>query len=64
MPRQLRIEYPGAIYHLMNCGDRRELIFQDDFDRKRFVVTLGEVCAKTGWQVQAYCLAVCTGVLQ
>jgi hypothetical protein len=24
MARQLRIEYPGAIYHLMNRGDRRE----------------------------------------
>jgi hypothetical protein len=24
MPRQLRIEYPGAIYHVMNRGDRRE----------------------------------------
>jgi len=28
MPRQLRIEYPGAIYHMMNRGDRRETIFQ------------------------------------
>jgi hypothetical protein len=24
IPRQLRIEYPGAIYHVMNRGDRRE----------------------------------------
>jgi putative transposase len=56
MPRQLRIEYPGAIYHTMNRGDRREPIFHDDFDRKRFVTTLGEVCDQTGWQVQAYCL--------
>ena len=55
MPRQLRIEYPGAIYHLMNRGDRREPIFKDDFDRKRFVSTLGEACIKTGWQVHAYC---------
>jgi len=27
MPRKLRIQYPGAIYHLMNRGDRREAIF-------------------------------------
>ncbi len=40
----------------MNRGDRREPIFQDDFDRKRFVATLSEACAKTGWQVHAYCL--------
>ena len=56
MPRQLRIEYAGAIYHVMNRGDRREPIFHDDFDRKRFVTTLSEACVKTGWQVHAYCL--------
>ena len=54
MPRQLRIEYAGAIYHVMNRGDRREPIFKDDFDRKRFVTTLSETCVKTGWQVHAY----------
>ena len=56
MPRQLRIEYPGAIYHVMNRGDRREPIFHDDVDRQRFVGTLDEACAKTEWQVHAYCL--------
>ena len=56
MPRQLRIEYPGAIYHVMNRGDRCEPIFHDDFDRKRFVATLAEACLKTDWQVHAYCL--------
>ena len=40
----------------MNRGDRRELIFMDDGDRQRFVETLGEVCAKTGWQFHAYVL--------
>jgi REP element-mobilizing transposase RayT len=53
MARKLRVEYAGAIYHVMNRGDRRELIFMDDADRQRFVETLGEVCAKTGWQVRA-----------
>ncbi len=38
----------------MNRGDRRELIFMDDADRQRFVDTLGEACAKTGWQIHAY----------
>ena len=33
MPRKLRIEYPGAIYHVMNRGDRREPIFRDDEER-------------------------------
>lgn len=56
MARKLRVEYPGAIYHVMNRGDRREPIFRDEEDRKRFVATLGEVCLKTGWRVHAYCL--------
>jgi REP element-mobilizing transposase RayT len=50
------MQYPGAIYHVMNRGDRREDIFGDDGDRLRFLATLGEACQKTGWQVHAYCL--------
>jgi hypothetical protein len=42
MPRQLRLEYPGAIYHVSNRGDRREDIFRDDADRSRFLETLGD----------------------
>ncbi|MBI4660250.1 MAG: transposase, partial [Verrucomicrobia bacterium] len=56
MPRPLRVEFAGAIYHLMNRGDRREPIFLDDDDRQTFLNTLGEACEKTGWQVHAYCL--------
>ena len=36
MSRKLRIEYPGAMYHVMNRGDQREDIFRDDEDRQRF----------------------------
>jgi REP element-mobilizing transposase RayT len=56
MPRPLRIEYAGAIYHVMNRGDRREMIFLDDDDRHSFLKTLGETCAKTQWQIHAYVL--------
>ena len=56
MARKLRIEYPGAIYHVMNRGDRQEPIFEDDADRERFLETLAAACLKTGWQVHAYCL--------
>src|SRR5579859_4039299 len=56
MARKLRVEYPGAIYHVINRGDRREAIFRDDADRKLFVSTLEKACEKTGWQVHAYCL--------
>src|SRR6185503_14806951 len=56
MPRQLRIEYEGAIYHLMNRGDRREPIFKTDFDRLNFLQTIEETCLRTDWQVHAWCL--------
>jgi len=56
MPRKIRVEYPGAIYHVMSRGDRREDIFRDDVDRQEFLKTLAEACQKTGFQVHAYCL--------
>jgi len=56
MARKLRLQYPGAIYHLMSRGDRREPVFLEDADRLVFLSTLGEACAKTDWQVHAYCL--------
>jgi REP element-mobilizing transposase RayT len=56
MPRQMRIEYPGAIYHVFSRGDRRNAIFFDDADRHDFIKILGEACQKTGFQVHAYCL--------
>ena len=56
MARLLRIQYAGAIYHVMSRGDRREDIFLDEEDRRGFLRTLGEVCERAGWQVHAYCL--------
>ena len=56
MARKLRLQYPGAVYHVLNRGDRREAIVRDDQDRQRFLETLAEACGKTGWRVHAYCL--------
>ena len=56
MARKLRIQYAGAIYHVMNRGDRSDPIFEDDQDRHRLLEALGQACEKTGWQVHAYCL--------
>lgn len=56
MPRKLRVQYPGAIYHVINRGDRLEPIFKGDEDRELFLSTLGECCEKTGWEIHAYCL--------
>ena len=37
MARKVRVEFEGAIYHVMCRGDRRENIFEDDADRARFL---------------------------
>src|SRR5665213_1040420 len=55
MPRQIRIEYPGAIYHVLSRGDRRGAIFRDDGDCHDFIKTLAEACQKTGFQIHAFC---------
>ena len=54
--RPLRIEYEGAMYHLLSRGDRREDIYWDDRDREVFLDLLGQACARTGWEVHASCL--------
>jgi REP element-mobilizing transposase RayT len=56
MARPLRIEYAGAVYHVMARGNQGHAIFRDDQDRLRFLETLGEACEKTGWRVHAYVL--------
>ena len=56
MARPLRIEYAGAVYHVMARGNQGRSIFRDDQDRQRFLETLGEACEKTGWRVHAYAL--------
>jgi REP element-mobilizing transposase RayT len=56
MPRPLRFEFAGTIYHLMSRGDHRKAIFRDDEDRQTFLRTLGETGQKTGWQVHACCV--------
>lgn len=50
------MEYEGAIYHVMSRGDRKEAIFEDDEDRRRFLRTLGETCGRADWEVHAFCL--------
>jgi REP element-mobilizing transposase RayT len=54
--RKHRVQYEGAIYHLMSRGDRQEAIFKDDQDGETFLETLGQCCTRTGWRVHALCL--------
>jgi putative transposase len=56
MARPLRIEFPGALYHVTSRGDRREPIFDDDEDRLAFLRVFAEVVERFNWICHAYCL--------
>lgn len=56
MTRPLRIEFPGAIYHVTSRGNARRKIFLDDEDREAFLATLAWVVERFGWVCHAYCL--------
>ena len=47
MARKARVVFTGAVYHLLDRGDRREAIFKDDAARTAFLAALGEAGAST-----------------
>jgi putative transposase len=54
MPRRLRIEYEGAIYHVMARGNARQDIVHDDDDRRRIVADLERAVARAGWEMVGF----------
>ena len=56
MSRPLRIEYSGALYHVMNRGNRRELVFRKVADYELFLSRLERFSAEFGVEVLSYCL--------
>jgi REP element-mobilizing transposase RayT len=54
MPRRLRIEYEGAIYHVMARGNARQKIVRDDTDRRRLMAGLEHTVIRCGWELLAY----------
>jgi REP-associated tyrosine transposase len=56
MSRPLRLQYPGAVYHLTSRGNARQKIFLDDTDRKKFLDVVSEVVSRYKWLCHAYCL--------
>jgi putative transposase len=56
MARSLRLEFDGALYHVMARGNARQAIFVDDVDRAAFVANLGRVTGRFDWRVWAWCL--------
>ncbi len=55
MPRQPRVQFPGAIYHVVTRGDGRRKIFHDDGHYQRLTRGLAEEVDRSGWIVIAYC---------
>lgn len=55
MARPLRLEFPGALYHVTSRGDRREDIFLNDDDRVDWLDVLATVCTRFNWIVHAFC---------
>jgi len=56
MARKPRVEYAGAVYHVMNRGDRGGKVFLDLLDYELFLAKLAEVCGRTGWRIHSYVL--------
>ena len=55
MPRLPRLQYPGAIYHIVTRGDGRRRLFHDQGHYERFTRGLSEEVDRSGWLVVAYC---------
>jgi REP element-mobilizing transposase RayT len=56
MPRKPRVEFEGAVYHVVSRGNRQGAIYLDDKDCGIFLDTLDEACKRTGWRIHAYVL--------
>ena len=56
MARPLRIEYPGAVYHVASRGNEKKPVFKDDADRLNFLNTLRHVNKRCNRLCHAYCL--------
>jgi REP element-mobilizing transposase RayT len=56
MARPLRIEYPGAVYHVTSRGNEKKPVFKDDADRENFLNALQHVNKRYNWICHAYCL--------
>src|SRR5512139_3602263 len=56
MSRPLRVEYPGAVYHVTSRGNGRAAIFLSDSDRRKFLDIMADTVQKYNWLCHAYCL--------
>jgi REP element-mobilizing transposase RayT len=54
MARKLRLEFPGAIYHVINRGNYRGFVFRSLGARQAFEGCLLEACERSGWLLHAF----------
>ena len=54
MARRLRIQYPGAIYHVMARGNAGQDIVGDDADRRRLLAALEKAVRRSGWVLYGF----------
>jgi putative transposase len=54
MPRSARIEYPGALYHVINRGNYRQDLFAVHRTAEAFERALFEAAERFGWKLHAY----------
>jgi putative transposase len=56
VPRTARKKGERGIYHILLRGQNRQIIFEDDEDRERFIQTLKDCKDKSGYKIYGYCL--------
>ncbi|MEW6352642.1 MAG: transposase, partial [Thermodesulfobacteriota bacterium] len=56
MSRSTRLEFKGAVYHVMSRGVARMPVFLDDTDRTGFLDRVGELVGSDNLVVHAFCL--------
>jgi putative transposase len=56
MTRPLRLQFPGALYHVTSRGNRRSLIYRDDADRTAWLEVLALVCDRHHCIVHSFCM--------
>src|SRR5688500_9153546 len=56
MARPLRIQFPGALYHVISRGNAKQDIFLDDGDRQQFLCALSDTAERLNWRILVYCL--------
>jgi len=59
MARPLRIEFPGAVYHVTSRGNRGEPIIVDEEDRRALLEVVGQALTRFDVHMLAYCLIHC-----